>query len=253
MTGINTGILAYLFKYLQIGINIMTESTSNQKRSIALLRWIGYGLLVLAFFSIIEIFVPFRLLNPTGGIQTLSSLVERVFIPLLGLALVFYGQADYREDWEIALLRVLSWLCLLVGVLFALLIPMGINNTVQLYASTEAQVAAQSKQQITQLEGFKTKLQKAEGKDLELLLTRLNRTGKTVPLNDPQVLSQFKGKFLSEMDKGIQTLKTGGEAAKSNQQLSLLVSSAKANLGALVCGILFVGVWRLTRWARRLA
>jgi hypothetical protein len=253
LTGINIGILAYLLKPSKIHLKIMTESTSNQRRSISLLRWIGYGLLVLAFFNIIEIFVPFRLLNPTGGIQTLSSLVERVFIPLLGLALVFYGQADYREDWEIALLKLLSWLCLLVGVLFALLIPMGINNTVQLYASTEAQVTVQAKQQITQLEGFKTKLQKAEGKDLELLLTRLNRTGKTVPLNDPQVLSQFKAKFLVEMDKGIKNLKTGGESAKVNQQISLLASSAKANLGALVCGILFIGVWRLTRWARRLA
>lgn len=231
----------------------MTESTSNQRRSISLLRWIGYGLLVLALLNIIEIFVPFRLLNPTGGIQTLSALVERVFIPLLGLALVFYGQADYREDWEIPLIKGLSWLCLLVGILFALLIPMGINNTVQLYASTDAQVAAQSKQQISQIEDFKTKLQKAEGKDLESMLTRLNRTGKDVTLNDPQVLSKFKGKFLSEMDKGIQTLKNGNEAVKVNQQVSLLASSAKTNLGALVCGILFVGVWRLTRWARRLA
>ncbi|MEO8891855.1 MAG: HpsJ family protein [Coleofasciculaceae cyanobacterium] len=231
----------------------MTESTSNQRRSISLLRWIGYGLLVLAFFNIIEIFVPFRLLNPAGGIQTLSVLIERVFIPLLGLALVFFGQADYREDWEIPLLKVLSWLCLLVGVLFALLIPMGINNTVQLYASTDAQVAAQSRQQVSQVEEFKARLQKAEGKELELMLTRLNRTGKSVPLNDLQLLNQFRAKFLSETDKGIESLKTGGEAAKKNQKLSLLASSAKVNLGALVCGILFVGVWHLTRWARRLA
>lgn len=231
----------------------MTESTSSQKRSISLLRWIGYGILVLALFNIIEVFIPFRLLNPSGGIQTLSALVERVIVPLLGLALVFYGQADYRDDWEIPLLKGLSWICLLVGVLFALLIPMGINNTVQLYASADTQVAAQTKQQITQIENFKSKLEKAEGKDLELMLARLNRTGKDVSLKDPVVLSQFKAKFLVEMDKGINNLKTGGEAAKVNQQISLLASSTKANLGALVCGILFVGIWRLTRWARRLA
>lgn len=230
----------------------MTESMSNQKRSISLLRWIGYGLLVLALFNIIEIFVPLRLMNPMGGIQTLGALVERVIVPLLGLALVFYGQANYREDWEIFLLKGLSWTCLLVGILFVLLIPMGINNTVQLYASTDAQVAAQAKQQLTQLQDYRKRLDKTVGKDLEPLFARINRTGNPLPINDPQALNNLKGRFLGKLDEAEKNLKTTTEAAQINQKLSLLANSAKANLGAFVCGILFVGIWRMTRWARRL-
>lgn len=231
----------------------MTESTSNQKRSISLLRWIGYGLLVLGFLNIIEVFVPFRLLNPTGGIQTLGALVERVIIPLLGLALVFYGQANYREDWEIPLLKWLSWLCLLVSVLFVLLIPMGINNTVQLYSSTETQITAQVNQRITQIKDFKTRLSKAEGKELESLFARINRTGVRLPLNDPQGLKPLRERFLEELTKAENKVKSEGESTQITQRLALLVNSVKVNLGALICGILFVGIWRLTRWARRLA
>lgn len=231
----------------------MTESTSNQTRSISLLRWIGYGLLVLGFLNMIEVFVPFRLLNPTGGIQTLGSLVERAIVPLLGLGLIFYGQANNREDWEISLLKWLSWLCLIVSVLFVLLIPMGINNTVQLYASTETQVAAQVSQRITQIKDFKTRLSNAEGKDLESLFTRINRTGVRLPVDNPQGLKPLKERFLDELTKAESKVKIEGESAQITQRLALLVNSVKVNLGALVCGILFVGVWRLTRWARRLA
>lgn len=230
----------------------MTESTSNQKRSISLLRWIGYGLLFLALLNIAEIFIPLDLMNPAWKIQLLSALVEGVVLPLLGLGMVFYGQANYREDWEIHLLKGLSWACLLVGTLFVLLIPMGINTTVQLYSQAQIQVDTQVKQQVSQIQQFKTQLSQAEGKNLESLFIRLNRNGTSLPINNPQKLEDLKSRFLEKISLAEKTIHSQGEVIQSNQRFMLLKKSIKFNLGALICGILFVRIWRITRWARRL-
>lgn len=227
----------------------MTESTGNERRSIYLLRWIGYGLLVLALFNIIELFIPLRLMNPIWELHTIGLLVERVVVPLLGLGMVFYGQTNYREDWEIPLLKGLSWACLLVGVLFVLLIPMGINDTVQLYSLAQDQFDQRS----SQIQEFKTQLNKAEGKELESLLVRFNPTGASLPMNDSQKMKVFKKKLLTKISQTENTVKSEGKMVQGNQIFVLLKNSIKSNLGAVICGILFIRIWRLTRWARRVA
>lgn len=230
----------------------MTESTGNERRSISLLRWIGYGLLVFASLNILELFIPLRLMNPLWELHTIGALVERVIVPLLGLAMVFYGQVNYRDDWEIPLLKGLSWACLLVSMLFALLIPLGISSTVQLYSKAQEQVSTQVNQRLTQMQEFKTQLNQAEGQELKSLFVRLKPSGTPLPINNTTELNNFKSRFLSEINKAEATLKSQ-ELIQTEQGIVLLKNSIKSNLGALICGILFVRIWRLTRWARRLA
>ncbi len=242
----------------QSDINQLTQSVKelrrfsfSQLRSITLWRLIGYVLLVLSLFDLVEKLIPRRLMNPAWELQTLGALVERVPIPLLGLVLAFYGERSWRARWELPLLKFLSWLALLLGVAFLLLIPVGVSNTVRIERQNSEQIAAQIDQQMTQIQKVEDAIEGAKTPaEMEALISRLNRQGRSPDIKDSQQLEQVKEQLSDSIAKGEERMTEQAEATRSSQRLGLWKSSVKWNLGALVSGVLFIGIWRGTRWAR---
>lgn len=224
------------------------------KSTVLILRWVGYGLLVLALFDFISTLVPLRLFYPPWELQTIGSLVEHVPVPLLGLALVFCEEADFREDedWEIALLKCLSWLCLLVGILYLLLIPLGIGDTVRLSFYNEHQIRSELDRQMSQVQKIEERLnQTTDANEIETLLTRLNPSP-SPDIKTPQQLDEAKSKIPVFVAQAEDRLKTEAEASRASLRFSLLKNSVKWNLGALVSSVLFLRLWWLSRWVRKL-
>jgi hypothetical protein len=208
--------------------------------SIRIARILGYGLLVLAFFDLIETFMSLELMNALSQFQTIGTLVERVPVTLIGLVLVFLGGLDERNKWELLLLKILSWLTLLVGILFILLIPLGIGNTVQINNILVAQVNTQYEQKISQVKGFEDRLRQATP---ENVLDVIKRQGGSAAGKTPQ---QIKDELLSKVDKSKAEFKTQADASKWQQQKSYLKKAVKWNLGALISGFLFISIWKYT-------
>ncbi|HEY9692548.1 MAG TPA: HpsJ family protein [Oculatellaceae cyanobacterium] len=227
----------------------MAQLESFEGRSIGILRFAGYGLLILGFFDYINIFVPPQFLNPVWEFQTLGSLVERVPVPFLGLVLVFYGEWLYREKLEKQLLRALSWACLLVGVLYLLLIPLGIRDSVRINTSNEALLRSQVSQQIAQTEQIEERFNQATStEELNNILKALNNRDNSLDTKNPQV---FKEQVVSRLNNYQKTIEQQSEANLKTQRLALLKKAVKWNLGALVSGVLFIYLWRVTGWARQ--
>lgn len=87
-----------------------------EKRSFSLLRLVGYILLVFSLIDYIAIVIPPRLTDPVWEFQTISRLVDHVWSPVLGLALIFfYTQNNSVSPTEIKMLRFLSWASLFLG------------------------------------------------------------------------------------------------------------------------------------------
>lgn len=236
----------------------LTETVQNLKefsisllRSIGLLRWLGYGLLLLALFDVIEILVPPQIMNPVWEFQTLGALVERVPVPLIGLVLVFYGERNYRAKWEIPLLKVLSWLSLLVGILFLLLVPLGIIDTVRINQQNNQRITTQVEQQMAQIQQVKGALAQAQTKEeMEQLLSNIDSQGGTPTIRDSAQLAEVKEQLSSFITQGEARMKAQAQETRKRQRLSLLESSVKWNLGALVSAALYIGIWRATSWLR---
>ncbi|MGB3208935.1 MAG: HpsJ family protein [Crinalium sp.] len=227
----------------------MAQLESFEGRSIGILRFAGYGLLILGFFDYINIFIPPQFLNPVWEFQTLGSLVERVPVPFLGLVLVFYGEWLYREKLEKQLLRVLSWACLLVGVLYLLLIPLGIRDSVRINTSNEALLRSQASQQIAQTEQLEERFNQAtSAEELNILLKALKSPEISLDTKNPQV---FKEQVVTRLKNYQKTVEQQSEATLKTQRLALLKKAVKWNLGALICGVLFIYLWRVTGWARQ--
>ncbi|AFY44737.1 HpsJ family protein [Nostoc sp. PCC 7107] len=237
MTKSNTDKLIPVIQELQ-------EFAYNQVGSMNILRVLGYGLLLLALFDIVETIFPPSFMNPVWEFQTFGALVERVPVSLIGLALVFYGELHARSKWEFLTLKLLSWISLLLAIIFILLIPVGISNTVRLSKQSYNQINNLSQQQILQAEQVEQRLNQAKPEQIETLL---KSQGRSVDASNPQ---ELKEKVLSEVSQAKEKIKLQAQANQSTQRLNLLKNSVKWNLGALVTSALFFIFWRTTNWAR---
>ncbi|NJK39107.1 MAG: hypothetical protein HC920_16110 [Oscillatoriales cyanobacterium SM2_3_0] len=113
-------------------IEVLKRFNLSLLRSANLFRWVGYGFLLLTLLDIAEILFPPRFMNPAWELQAMGQLVERVAVPLLGFILVFFGERNSRERWEVPLVKLFSWLTLLYAVLYFLLVPLGVINTLRI-------------------------------------------------------------------------------------------------------------------------
>jgi len=217
----------------------VTKSNSNEWWFGPLFRIGGYGLLLLALFDIIDIFVPPLFSSPVWEFQMERSLVERVPVPLLGILLVFSSETSVR------IFKVLSWACLVVGVLFLLLLPLGLTTTWRL-DQQQMEISTQINQRTTQVQQLKDQLSKATtAQQLGQVLTRINPQSPPPQINNPE---QLKTRLLSELAQAQGKLATQAEENRSNRQ-GLLKAALKSNLGALVSGVVFVNLWRNNRKA----
>jgi hypothetical protein len=225
----------------------MAQLESLEGRTLGLFRFAGYGLLVLGLFDYINIFIPMQWLNPVWELQTMGNLVERVPIPFLGMVLVFYGEGAFREKLEKPILKWLSWAALVVGILFLLLIPLGIRDTARIHSSNETLLKSQMTQQMSQVQQIQDRLKQATSEqDITNVLTILNK-GNLPKLQAPQ---EVKNQVLSKLNVYEKNIQQQSSTILANQLRDLLKISVKWNLGALVSGALFIYLWRVTAWAR---
>ena len=223
----------------------------NSPSQSGLLRFFGYGLLVLSILDLIDTFVPLRLMDPLWQFETLGKLVERVPVPLLGLVLIFYGARNQREKWERSLLKILSWAALLAGIGYLLFVPLGMFSTFQLNSYTENQLKQQISQGMTQVDVIKGQLQGVQTQEqMQALLSRIQ--GLPPEIKESQSLGESKQKLANFITQSTRQSINQLNQSYFQRRLELIKQSVKWNLGSLVSGVLFVGIWQMTKWARSL-
>ncbi len=214
----------------------MTKANSNEWWFAPLFRIVGYALLALSLFDVIAIFVPALFTNPAWEFQTVNSLVERVPVPLLGTVLVFAGEKSLR------IFKSLSWACLIVGVLFFALVPLGINASWRLDRQS-AQELTRVNQEVNNLQQLQGVLNKATTPaEIQSVLTRLNPQARIPTQN----IDQLKTQLLARIAERQKQLQTRSAASRANAQQALVKTTVKSVLGALVSGTIFILLWRQT-------
>ena len=224
---------------------------NNLLKSIRILRWVGYGLLVLFLFDLVETLVPLRLMNPVWEFQTMGTLVEIAAVPLIALGLVFFGEGISRAKLERPVLKSLSWLALLYGIVMLLLIPLGAVNTLRIDRQNNAQITTQVAQQMTQIKQVKDQMATATTKEkMQELLSLLELEDRFPDIQESQQLEEVTKNLSSFITQEENSVKSEAEAIRASERLALVKNSVKWNLGALVSGLLFILIWRFTSWAR---
>lgn len=226
----------------------MNEST---KESLALpaLRYAGYGLLILTLSNVLDALIPPRFMQPVWEIQLVGNLVGTVPVLLIGLVLVFYGDLRARTYLERVILKYFSWLSLILGISYLLLVLLGLSATVRINNDNNNQASLQLSQQVLQLKQAKEQIDKATDADLKKFADTLKSQNSSLKLdaNNPAELRQ---KLTDEIAKNEKTARIQNEENKKRTFLRLVKKSLKWNLEALISGLLLIGIWRVTSWTR---
>ena len=225
----------------------MNDVQGEQGFSIYRLRWIGYGLLILSLLDTIAVLIPANFGNRVWELQTIGAVVERVPVPLLAMALIFFGEGYDRKRLEDIFLKVLSWVCLLLALVFLLMLPLGIFGTIFVNNQNDKQITTQANQQLAQLQQVEERLNKGSPEDLKNLAGELTRLGVQADTKNPQ---ELKTQILARITPAKERLQAQSTAVQSNQRLGLLKNAVKWLLGALISSVLFFTIWRGTDWAR---
>ncbi|MEB3247842.1 MAG: HpsJ family protein [Merismopediaceae bacterium] len=214
-------------------------------------HWLGYGLLLLTLFDWIDTLTPLKFMNPLWEFQTIGALVEKVVVPLLGFVLIFSGANWARRAWERSLLKVLSWLALVLGILYLLMVPLGILNTVRLNETNQTQILNFTDKQLGPIKTLKGQLE-GVGNETQLaeVLEEVKKGGIAIQPKPGESYETVKKDLLEFLTGAQRKIETQAKEARSTQQIGLIKNSVKWNLGALVAGVWLIGIWRLTGWAR---
>lgn len=219
-----------------------------EQRGHLLLPLLGYGFLGLSLFDYVYILMSPRFTNPFWELQTIGALVEHVVAPLLGLMFIFYRHEGHIGKLEKSLLGFLSWVSLIIGLLYLLMLPLGSFDTWRIYHYNSAQVSAQVSQGSQQIQQLKGQLNQAKtDEQIKKLIASLTPKGRLAEIKTPQTV---KGQLLAEISQTEQSIRAEADRVQTNKNQTLLKNSVKWHLGALLSGTLFIWIWRLTDWTR---
>jgi len=222
----------------------MNQAKKSDWWSGSLLRLAGYAMLFLTILDLATIFFPLGFKDPLWEFQMVGALVERVPVPLLGLVIIFQDKATEREQ---TILTLLSRLSLVVGLLFILLVPLGLSATWRINNNNNLGLSTQVSQQLQQIQQRRTLLDKATPQELDAFFNQLSQRGNLNGVKSPQ---QLKTQLFAEFSRLEAQVRAQADERRADTRTNLLKNSVKWNIGALVSGIAFILVWKNTRKAR---
>jgi hypothetical protein len=224
-------------------------SPEQSKEAILLLPFIGYLLLALTCLDYVFLLIPLNLFNSTWELNTIGGLVENVWAPLLGFLLIFYRPAGTKIKLrEIKFLTWLSRLLLLLTVMYFLAVPLIISNTIRIEKSYFSQFNLEVEQQKTKVDVLEKQLNQLGEEELKAFYQQ-SQSQQTSALSIDSNLplrQQLLNQLHHEQEQSFKQVETAYKQQKAN----LLKKSVKWGIGTIISGILFMFLWKYSRWTR---
>jgi hypothetical protein len=221
----------------------------SELKSIGLIRMVGYCLLLLAAIDFLYTLLPPQFMEPEWELTAIKTIVERVPVPLIGLALVFYRGETSRLNREIPVLKVLSWFCIVIATVFFLLVPLTISNSLRIDNLNYVELENQRLKQKTQVDAVRDKLENTSDTRLLQLIDQLEARGQSADIETPE---EFRAQVSSELASAEQASQVIVRDKLKAQRLGLTKNATKWVLGSFIAGLLFVRMWQVTRWVREI-
>jgi hypothetical protein len=224
----------------------------GEERASYVRYYIGYGLLIWTLIDLIWMIIPPRLTNVIWELSIMEGLVQKLILPFfIAIGLIFYREKGQIRIFELILLKWVSWLCLILGIIYFLIIPWSIANTVRLYHNKRVEIISQNTQ-LSQVEDFKKKLNTATTEnEIKELIKQQFPNAKTPEKIDN--IEQYKKNILTNFSKLDENLKRQIQAQETQLKSAIKVlikNLSKLILSAFIAGFVFLSTWFFTDWAR---
>jgi len=233
------------------GISAVAAGISAKtSKNLALIRGVGYCLLLLSSIDALYVLFPPEFTNPVWEYQTIGDLVKLIPVLLLAFMLAFYGETATRSKEERQILRLLSWSTLVISLVFLLLIPLIASDTMRISQYNNNKISDQVNQQKLQLDTTRQQLEQATPEQLQSLVPVPDAKGQ-LP-DAPSTPEQAKAQVLANLEKAQIQADAQAKQARSNLRQNLMKNTAKLIAQSFIGGFIFMYIWSMTRWARQL-
>lgn len=233
-------------------LKTMNNPNSNSTEVITanLLRFAGYGLLLLAFSNFAEALIPPRFgQDATWEFSTLGKLVGTSPVPIIGLVLVFYGESLARSAFGKNVLKFLSWLSLLLSILFIVMLLIGISAALRINNDNTTQANLVLSQQVAQFVTAKENLKNTNDANLLKAAEFIEKRSPNVKLNKSNP-TELRSQLENEIVKNENGVKANVQESQTRAFRQLIKQAAKSYFEALVSAFVLFGIWNQTKWAR---
>lgn len=212
-------------------------------KSVKPFRWVGYALLVLALLDWLTIFIPPQFNNLLWLFQATGQFIERAPLLLIALVLVFFAEKSLRASWEHLMVKIVSWFCLVLAIIYLLAAIAVGTEAIMLAPRSNAQVDAQFQQQLFQATQIEQQVSQASPEEVAAFIQSQGGQVEGTP-------EQAKEQLLSQLTQAKEELEAQRSAARGTQQLGLIKNAVKWIIGGIISSVLLFYLWRATRWAR---
>ena len=217
----------------------------NPQGFFVMLNWLGYVLLFASAIDYFLIIYPPQLTNPEWELQTFGRLVDNGWFLLLSIILVFLPTRTNIRRFELNFLSFLRWVVLLGGVVFILLIPLGVINSQRIEQITTVQIARQQQARQEQLDNIE---EAARTQDIPP--QQLQQLGDALGVEGDPSETNIREALIQKVEQEKQQLRQQVAIVRGDRIRELIRQAVRTNIGAFLIGTFLIRLWWETRWLR---
>ena len=228
-------------EYKRLSIQVENQSTK-------IINLVGYIVLTVVLINYAFLFTSPQFGNSNWVHSTAGNLIESGWGILLGFLFIFYRRdQDIVKPKEILVLKLISWLALLIGIGYFLLAPLIIGNAFRINRANKAQVLSQVDAANSQVKLYSQQLDKASDRQLAAVLKNYQQKAPELKINSEQQLKETLSKQVREKQQQAEnTLRKNLKVQKKG----LFKTTAKWSMTATLTGMCLMLIWKYTAWAR---
>jgi len=230
----------------------MSNANSNTTEIVTanLLRFAGYGLLLLSFANFADALLPPKFgQSAAWEFETLGKIVGTSPVPIIALILIFYGESTARSALGKNVLKILSWFSLVLSIFYIVMTLIGVSAAIRINNDNETQASFLLSQQLTQFNTAKENLKNTNDANLLRAAEFIERRSPNLQLNKSN-LTVLRGQLETEINKNESEIRTKVAETKSSAFRQLIKRAAKSYFEALVSAAVLFGIWSQTKWTR---
>ncbi|MDX2256379.1 MAG: HpsJ family protein [Pseudanabaenaceae cyanobacterium bins.39] len=228
--------------------NSSTSTTENITAN--LVRFVGYGLLIMSISNFADALLPPRFgQDATWEFTALGKVSGSSPVTIIGLVLIFYGEATARSPFGKTILKILSWLSLVLSIFYVIMTLIGISASIRINNENNAQASLASTQQINQFNVAKENLKNTDDTNLQRVAEFIQQRSPNLQLNRSNP-TELRAQLNAEIAKSEAQIKATLEESKNRAFRQLIKQSGKSLFESLVSAVILFGIWNQTKWTR---
>lgn len=230
----------------------MSNANSNSTEIVTanLLRFAGYGLLLLSLSNFAEALLPPKFgQSAAWEFETLGKVVGTSPVPIIALILIFYGESTARSALGKNVLKVLSWFSLILSIFYIAMTLIGVSAAIRINNDNETQASFLLSEQLKQFTAARENLKNTNDSNLLRATEFIERRSPNLKL-DKSNLTVLRGQLETEINKNEGEVKARVAETKASAFRQLIKRAAKSYFEALVSAAVLFGIWSQTKWTR---